>query len=134
MRRPGPHFGDHPRVRSGVFYFLTLLLLLQLASWGFPRLLGWHQQQHLVIPDTLQQGILEAMRRPAEKTKAWHEYRGIFIRPERVQAGVAFWEQHADSIARVSAETGESWREQNVAVLGADAIVTVPGGYRLGMP
>ena len=71
MRRPGPHFGDHPRVRSGVFYFLTLLLLLQLASWGFPRLLGWHQQQNLVIPDTLEQEVLERLRSGLPKKGGW---------------------------------------------------------------
>ncbi|MEN0045011.1 MAG: lytic murein transglycosylase, partial [Pseudomonadota bacterium] len=54
----------------------------------------------------VQEGILEAMRRPAERTKPWHEYRDIFIQPKRVKAGVAFWAEHADAIERISADTG----------------------------
>ena len=54
----------------------------------------------------VQEGILEAMRRPAERTKPWHEYRDIFIQPKRVNAGVAFWAEHADAIERISADTG----------------------------
>lgn len=54
----------------------------------------------------VQNNILEAMRRPAERTKPWHEYRAIFIQPKRVKAGVAFWAEHAESIERISAETG----------------------------
>lgn len=70
MRRPGPHFGDHPRVRSGVFYFLLLLFLLQLASWGVPRLFGWHEQ-NLVKPDTLGQAVLERLRHELPKKGGW---------------------------------------------------------------
>ena len=60
----------------------------------------------LLAEAEVQEGILEAMRRPAEKTKPWHEYREIFIRPKRVEAGVAFWAEHADAIERISGETG----------------------------
>ena len=34
------------------------------------------------------QKILDAISRPAEKTKPWYEYRSIFITEERIEAGV----------------------------------------------
>lgn len=71
MRRPGPHFGDHPRVRSGVFYFLILLLLLQLVIRGLPGLFGWHEHQNLVKPDTLEQVVLERLRSELPKKGGW---------------------------------------------------------------
>ena len=46
------------------------------------------------------------MNRPAEKVLQWHEYRNIFMQPERVDAGMEFWKQHADTLNKVSEETG----------------------------
>jgi membrane-bound lytic murein transglycosylase B len=53
-----------------------------------------------------QQGILDAMARPAERTKPWREYRAIFITPERIAAGVAFWKEHEAPLRRVAENTG----------------------------
>ena len=47
----------------------------------------------------IQPKILEAMRRPAEKVKPWHEYRQIFVTDKRIDAGVAFWAEQAERIA-----------------------------------
>ena len=38
------------------------------------------------------QAILDAIARPAEKTKPWYEYRKIFLDKDRVQQGVVFLE------------------------------------------
>ncbi len=54
----------------------------------------------------VQQSILEAMRRPAEKVKPWHEYRAIFLTPERIAAGVEFYAKHRERLAEIQAETG----------------------------
>lgn len=54
----------------------------------------------------VQQNILDAMSRPAEKVKPWHEYRAIFITPERIAAGVDFYAEHGDQLAKIQAETG----------------------------
>jgi membrane-bound lytic murein transglycosylase B len=53
-----------------------------------------------------QQSILDAMARPAERTKPWRDYRAIFITPERIEAGVAFWREHEARLQRVAAKTG----------------------------
>jgi len=55
---------------------------------------------------TVQQKILDAMSRPAEKVKPWHEYRAIFITPERIAAGVKFYGEHRDTLHRIEEETG----------------------------
>ena len=53
-----------------------------------------------------QQSILDAMARPAEKTKPWNEYRTIFITPERIEAGAAFWKEQAARLQQVAGKTG----------------------------
>jgi membrane-bound lytic murein transglycosylase B len=54
----------------------------------------------------VQQSILDAISRPAEKVKPWYEYRAIFITPERIKAGVKFYGEHRDSLLRIQQETG----------------------------
>lgn len=53
-----------------------------------------------------QQSILEAMARPAEKTKPWKDYRAIFITPARVEAGATFWREQDARLRQVSGKTG----------------------------
>lgn len=48
------------------------------------------------------QSIIDAITRPAEG-KPWHEYRKIFITDRRIRDGVAYWREHQDLIAQVSA-------------------------------
>jgi membrane-bound lytic murein transglycosylase B len=55
---------------------------------------------------TSQETILEAIARPAERTKEWHEYRDIFLTDARVKAGAAFWREHSEALDRISKETG----------------------------
>ena len=50
--------------------------------------------------------LIDAISRPAEKTKTWDEYRGIFLTPKRIATGVVFANQHKDLINRVEKETG----------------------------
>jgi len=50
--------------------------------------------------------LIDSISRPAEKTKTWDEYRGIFLTPKRIAAGVFFANQHKDLINRVEKETG----------------------------
>lgn len=53
-----------------------------------------------------QESILEAIARPAEKTKAWWEYRNIFLNQKREDQGVDFWHEHRDTLARASRTYG----------------------------
>lgn len=60
----------------------------------------------ILANSAIQQSILDAMSRPAEKVKPWHEYRAIFITPKRIQAGVDFYAEHRDTLTRIADETG----------------------------
>lgn len=66
-----------------------------------------------------QQSILEAISRPAEKTKEWHEYRDIFIQESRIKQGVEFWETHSETIQRATKELGVA-SEIIVAIIGVE--------------
>ena len=49
--------------------------------------------------------VLEAIARPAE-AKPWHEYRRIFLTPERIEGGAAFWREHRAALEKASAQYG----------------------------
>lgn len=52
------------------------------------------------------QSILDAISRPAEKTKPWHEYRDIFLKADRIQQGVAFWQANAATLRQAAGRYG----------------------------
>ncbi len=66
-----------------------------------------------------QQAILDAISRPAERVRPWKEYRPIFITPARIEQGVAFWQQHAETLARAEREYGVP-AEVIVAIIGVE--------------
>ena len=47
-----------------------------------------------------QESIVNAMSRPAEKVKPWHEYRKLFVSDKRIKSGVEFWKQHEKTLER----------------------------------
>ena len=51
-----------------------------------------------------QQSILDAISRPAERTMPWHDYRDIFVTPQRIAQGVAFWREHEEILDRAAVE------------------------------
>ena len=67
----------------------------------------------------IEQSILEAISRPAERVLAWHEYRDIFLTDTRVNGGVEFWQEHAETISRTSESFGVA-AEILVAILGVE--------------
>lgn len=66
-----------------------------------------------------QQSIIDAMNRPAEKAKQWHEYRAIFLKQKRINEGVDFWLKHQEILSSVSKETGVPI-EIIVAIIGVE--------------
>jgi membrane-bound lytic murein transglycosylase B len=78
-----------------------------------------------------QDAILTAISRPAEKTLAWHEYRGIFLTNERISAGADFWREHKEDLHRISQETGVSC-EILVGIIGVETYFgRIRGKYRV---
>lgn len=65
------------------------------------------------------QGILDAMSRPAEKTRTWKEYRPIFIQPLRVNGGVTFWKENQEALERAERMFGVP-AEMIVAIIGVE--------------
>lgn len=53
-----------------------------------------------------QQSVLDAIARPAEKAKPWKDYRKLFVTNDRITQGVAFWRDHATTLARAERESG----------------------------
>lgn len=62
---------------------------------------------------------------PAPRTQStardWGDYRRRFIDPVRIQAGLRFWEQHADTLARAQAQYGVP-AEMIVGIIGVETI------------
>ena len=78
------------------------------------------------------QSILDAISRPAEKRLEWHEYRKIFVTPDRASQGVDFMREHADTLARAQRELGVP-PEIVVAVIGVETRYgRLTGGYQIG--
>ncbi|EKF75789.1 membrane-bound lytic murein transglycosylase B [Alcanivorax hongdengensis A-11-3] len=66
-----------------------------------------------------QDKILEAIARPAEKTLDWAAYQKIFLQDSRVQQGVAFAQQHRETLDRAEQEYGVP-REIILAIIGVE--------------
>lgn len=50
--------------------------------------------------------IIEAMSRPAERTKPWHEYRQIFLTDARISGGRDFLAAHREALTQAEARYG----------------------------
>ncbi len=79
----------------------------------------------------VKQSILDAIARPAERTKTWGEYRPIFLTKERIRAGASFWRENQEALEKVSAETGVP-AEIIVAIIGVETYYgRITGGHRV---
>lgn len=58
---------------------------------------------------------------PPGKPKNWRAYRARFIDPVRIDAGVAFWNEHADALARAEAQYGVP-AEIIVGIIGVETV------------
>lgn len=83
------------------------------------------QLRQLLEQAKLRQDIIDAMNNPAERLP-WHRYRPIFLRAERIEHGVVFWNKHAALLQRISAEYGVP-PEILVAIVGVE---TYYGRYK----
>jgi membrane-bound lytic murein transglycosylase B len=99
------------------------------------------QVEGLLKSTTFRDDIIEAITRPAE-SKTWHEYRPIFLKPDRIAGGVRFWQENEALLASVSDRYGVP-AEIVVAIIGVetrygkhtgryrviDALTTLAFGY-----
>lgn len=71
------------------------------------------------------------MPAPTGSAKDWAAYRARFIEPRRLQAGLRFWDQHADALAR--AETAYGVPAELIAgLIGVETFYgQITGGFRV---
>ena len=75
--------------------------------------------------------IVEAMERPIVAPPKWYEYATQFLTPARIDGGVAFWQAHADALARAEREFGVP-PEIVVAIVGVETFYgRNTGNYRV---
>lgn len=75
--------------------------------------------------------ILEAIARPAEKTKTWADYRPIFMTQDRLDGGIAFAREHAATLEKAEKEFGVS-RYIILAIIGVETRYgKFKGNYRV---
>ncbi len=78
-----------------------------------------------------QDSIIDAMNRPAEKTKPWHEYRDIFLNDKRISGGAKFYAEHRTTLERAEQELGVP-AEIIVAIIGVETYYgRIAGSYRV---
>ncbi|MEE8527636.1 MAG: lytic murein transglycosylase B [Gammaproteobacteria bacterium] len=79
----------------------------------------------------VKQSIIDAISRPAEKTKPWHEYRDIFITEKRIDHGVQFWREHRESVDQIACATGIP-PTVIISILGVETFYgSITGSYRV---
>jgi membrane-bound lytic murein transglycosylase B len=66
-----------------------------------------------------QQTIIDAISRPAEKTKPWRDYRPIFLGDKRIADGVAFYRENAAVLQPIAKQYGVP-PELIVAIIGVE--------------
>lgn len=87
--------------------------------------------RELIDQAARQQSILDAIARPAEKTKAWYEYRKIFLTDRRITEGVTFWGAHEETLDTVAMRTGVP-AELITAIIGVETYYgRITGSYRV---
>lgn len=96
------------------------------------RMVTDHDFERAAVEDMLSSAVLDervltAISRPAERVAPWYDYRKIFVTEQRINGGVEFWRRHADELERVSAQYGVP-PEMIVAIIGVETFF----GQRMG--
>jgi membrane-bound lytic murein transglycosylase B len=93
------------------------------SKHGFDRATIAATLAGVVIDDS----ILQAISRPAERVVPWYEYRKIFLTPARIDAGAEFWRGNA-AIIEVAANQHQVEPELLLAIIGVESLF----GQRMG--
>ena len=120
----------------GILSHATLAQIDQAAVDDFARNFAYRNRIHIdEVNDILSQAkydesIIAKMNRPAEGMP-WHRYRNIFMKDERIEAGVKFWNENQLTLDRVSEDTGVQ-PEIIVGILGVETYFGErKGNYRV---
>lgn len=87
--------------------------------------------RRIMAEASYKQDIIDKISRPAEGSMTWERYRRIFITDERIEAGVAFWKEHAESLSKISEESGVA-EEIILGIIGVETYFgRIKGDYRV---
>ncbi len=112
--RAEPGYAEHPQADDFV--------LDMTRNYGFED----DHVRHWLGQARHQERIIELISKPAERSLEWHEYRRLFIKPERTRDGQTFLTAHKHAFDRAESEYGVP-REIIGAVIGVE---TWYGRYR----
>lgn len=113
------NYGTNPAARALVDQLV--------AEEGFDR----EQLLKVFAEAQRKESILEAIARPAEKTKPWYEYRAIFLDKRREDQGVEFFSRHRATLERAQREFGVP-AQIIVAIIGVETSYgRVAGSFRV---
>lgn len=116
---PAENYAHHPKAQAFVDKMVT--------QHGFER----SYLERLMTSAERKQSILDAIARPAEKTKTWGQYRRIFVTDTRTRQGLEFMQTHAATLARAEREFGVPV-EIITAIIGVETRYgRNKGGYRV---
>jgi membrane-bound lytic murein transglycosylase B len=130
-----------------VFKFITLLIFTSGTVWSHdinrPNIQTFIENMatkhnydkkelsNILLNSISKEKILNAISRPAEKTLTWNEYRNIFLKKERINAGAKFWKEHQIILNKISKQTGVNI-EILVGIIGVETYFgRITGGYRV---
>jgi membrane-bound lytic murein transglycosylase B len=87
--------------------------------------------EQLFLQAKRQQSILDAIARPAEKTKPWKDYRKIFLGKTRIKNGIEFAKKHDTTLLKAEQAYGVP-RHVIVAIIGVETLYgRNTGSYRV---
>jgi membrane-bound lytic murein transglycosylase B len=113
-------YGDRQDVRDFVFE------VAQRRQWSA----DWVQSQlNLARPQPTAQRLM--MPAPAGTAKNWAAYRERFVEPQRIQAGLRFWQENADWLQRAERRYGVP-AEIVVGIIGVETFYgRITGNFRV---
>ncbi len=75
--------------------------------------------EKLLNSSQVKDSILKAMSSPAERRLQWHSYRKIFLKPNRINGGIKFWQKNKAILKAASIKYGVP-EEIIVAIIGVE--------------
>lgn len=101
------NYSDHPKVSAFVERMVE--------THGFERV----DVEAVLKNAQRKQSIIDAISRPAEKTKTWAQYRKIFLGTSRTEQGRAFLKDYAEPLAKAEQAFGVP-KEIITAIIGVE--------------
>ncbi|MEQ9288367.1 MAG: lytic murein transglycosylase B [Cyclobacteriaceae bacterium] len=102
-------------VLGSFLFFTSLVLKAQINQTAVESFINGFSSHPDLSPEEVrgilekaeyQESIVEKMSNPAESRMTWYRYRNIFMKDERILAGVGFWNEHSAALENVSNESG----------------------------